>query len=86
METDTDEDLKYFRDEDDEARPTLLHHAAVLNFSHVATHLVNKCPSLVYFETEVVGKERGYLAVEKALKAINDETAAFLISHMKSDW
>ncbi|XP_028394669.1 transient receptor potential cation channel subfamily A member 1-like isoform X2 [Dendronephthya gigantea] len=86
MEQDTDEDFKYFRNEDNEARPTLLHYAADLNFSHVATHLVNKYPSLVYHETEVVGEERGYLAVEKALMANHDETAAFLISRMKADW
>ena len=49
--------------------------------------LVEKYPTLVYLETEVVGDyDRGYLAVEKALMCYKDETAAYLISQMKHDW
>ena len=66
----------------------LLHLAAEQNFVHVATHLVKRYPSMVYQGTEVVGEQREYLPVEKALMAHNtaDETAAFLISKMKRDW
>ena len=91
LESDKDDYYKYFRDEENQARPTLLHLAAAQNFTHVATHLVKKYPSLVYLETEVVDDQRGYLPVEYALNAYKDataadETAAFLISKMKPDW
>ena len=86
LEKDKDEDYKYTRDEENPARPTLLHLAAKQNFVHVATHFVKRYPSLVYQETEVVGEQRGYLPVEMALMAYKDETAAFLISQMKPDW
>ena len=86
MEGDRDKDYKYFRVEEDPARPTLLHLAAEQNFIHVSKLLVEYYPSLVYLETEPVGDERGYLPVEKALMSFKDETAAYLISHMKHDW
>ncbi len=87
LEKDTDEEYKYFRVEENPARPTLLHLAAEQNFLHVTKLLVEKYPTLVYLETEVVGDyERGYLPVEKALMSYKDETAAYLISQMKHDW
>lgn len=87
LEKDTDEEYKYFRVEENPSRPTLLHLAAEQNFLHVTKLLVEKYPTLVYLETEVVGDyERGYLPVEKALMCYKDETAAYLISQMKHDW
>lgn len=86
LKKDEDENYKCFRDEDDPARPTLLHLAAEQNFVHVSKSLVEKYPSLVYLETERVGDERGYFPVEKALLKYKDDTAAFLISQMKHDW
>lgn len=87
LEKDTNEEYKYFRVEENPSRPTLLHLAAEQNFLHVTKLLVEKYPTLVYLETEVVGDyERGYLPVEKALMCYKDETAAYLISQMKHDW
>ena len=87
LEKDTDEECKYYRVEENPARPTLLHIAAEQNFLHVTKLLVEKYPTLVYLETEIVGDyERGYLPVEKSLMAFKDETAAYLISQMKQDW
>lgn len=86
LERDTDEEYKYYRVEEDPARPTLLHLAAEQNFVHVAKLLVEKYPAIVYLETEQKENERGYLPVEKALMSYKDETAAYLISQMKHDW
>lgn len=86
LEKDTEEVYEFFRDDEDPARPTLLHLAASQNFAHVATHLVKKFPSLLYQETKIVGDQRKYLPVEMALMANRDETAALLISQMKPDW
>lgn len=86
LEQDNDEEYKYFRVEEDPARPTLLHLAAERNFLHVAKLLTETYPSLLYLETEEVSGERAYLPVEKALLSYQDETAAYLISQMKHDW
>lgn len=86
LDKDNDEEYKYFRVDEDFARPTLLHLAAEQNFLHVTKLLVEKYPSLVYLETEEVAGERPYLPVEKALMSHKDETAAYLISQMKHDW
>lgn len=86
LEKDDDEDYKYYRVEEDLARPSLLHLAAEQNFLHVAKLLVEKYPSLVYMGTEEVGNERAYLPVEKALMSYKDDTAAYLITQMKHDW
>ena len=86
LDKDNDEEYKYFRLDEDFARPTLLHLAAEQNFLHVTKLLVEKYPSLVYLETEEVAGERPYLPVEKALMSHKDETAAYLISQMKHDW
>ena len=86
LEQDNDEEYKYFRVEEDPARPTLLHLAAEQNFLHVAKLLTETYPSLLYLETEEVSGERAYLPVEKALLSYQDETAAYLISQMKHDW
>ena len=86
LEQDSDEEYKYYRIEEDPARPTLLHLAAEQNFLHVAKLLVEKYPTLVYLATEEVAGEREYLPVEKALMSYRDETAAYLISQMKHDW
>ena len=86
LEKDSDEEYKYFRVEEDPARPTLLHLAAERNFLHVTKLFVEKYPSLLYLGTEVVEGEREYLPVEKALMSYKDETAAYLISQMKHDW
>lgn len=86
LERDTDEEYKYYRVEEDPARPTLLHLAAEQNFVHVAKLLVEKYPAVVYLETEQMENERGYVPVEKALMSYKDETAAYLISQMKHDW
>ena len=86
LDKDNDEEYKYFRVDEDFARPTLLHLAAEQNFLHVTKLLVEKYPSLVYLETEEVAGERPYLPVEKALMSHKDETAAHLISQMKHDW
>ena len=86
LDKDSDEEYKYFRVDEDFARPTLLHLAAEQNFLHVTKLLVEKYPSLVYLETEEVAGERPYLPVEKALMSHKDETAAYLISQMKHDW
>lgn len=86
LDKDSDEEYKYFRVEEDPARPTLLHLAAEQNFLHVAKLLVKKYPSLVYLETEEVDDDRPFLPVEKALMSHRDETAAYLISQMKHDW
>ena len=86
LDKDNDEEYKYFRVDEDFARPTLLHLAAEQNFLHVTKLLVEKYPSLVYLETEEVAGERPYLPVEKALMSHKDETAAYLISQMKLDW
>ena len=79
LEQDNDEEYKYFRVEEDPARPTLLHLAAERNFLHVAKLLTETYPSLLYLETEEVSGERAYLPVEKALLSYQDETAAYLI-------
>ena len=86
LDKDNDEEYKYFRVDEDFARPTLLHLAAEQNFLHVTKLLVEKYPSLVYLETEEVAGERPYLPAEKALMSHKDETAAYLISQMKHDW
>ena len=86
LDKDNDEEYKYFRVDEDFARPTLLHLAAEQNFLHVTKLLVEKYPSLVYLESEEVAGERPYLPVEKALMSHKDETAAYLISQMKHDW
>ena len=86
LDKDNEEEYKYFRVDEDFARPTLLHLAAEQNFLHVTKLLVEKYPSLVYLETEEVAGERPYLPVEKALMSHKDETAAYLISQMKHDW
>ena len=86
LDKDNVEEYKYFRVDEDFARPTLLHLAAEQNFLHVTKLLVEKYPSLVYLETEEVAGERPYLPVEKALMSHKDETAAYLISQMKHDW
>ena len=87
LERDTEEEYKYYRIEEEPARPTLLHLAAERNFVHITKLLVEKYPSLVYVGTEKVEGERGYFPVEKALVSYNDETAAFLLSRMKlSKW
>ena len=86
LDKDNDEEYKYFRVDEDFARPTLLHLAAEQNFLHVTKLLVEKYPSLVYLETEEVAGERPHLPVEKALMSHKDETAAYLISQMKHDW
>ena len=86
LDKDNDKEYKYFRVDEDFARPTLLHLAAEQNFLHVTKLLVEKYPSLVYLETEEVAGERPYLPVEKALMSHKDETAAYLISQMKHDW
>lgn len=86
LEQDNDEEYKYFRVEEDSARPTLLHLAAEWNFLHVAKLLTETYASLLYLETEEVSGERAYLPVEKALLSYQDETAAYLISQMKHDW
>lgn len=86
LEQDNNEEYKYFRVEEDPARPTLLHLAAERNFLHVAKLLTETYPSLLYLETEEVSGERAYLPVEKALLSYQDETAAYLISQMKHDW
>ena len=85
LDKDNDEEYKYFRVDEDFARPTLLHLAAEQNFLHVTKLLVEKYPSLVYLETEEVAGERPYLPAEKALMSHKDETAAYLISQMKHD-
>ena len=85
LERDSDEEYKMYRDEEDPARPTLLHLAAELDFLLVTKLLVGKYPSLLNIGTEQVGKERVFLPVEKALMCYNDETAAYLISQMKLD-
>ena len=85
LESDIDEDFRYYCVEEDPACPTLLHLAVERNFLRVAKLLVEKYPSLVYTETQQVDKEREYLPVEKALMLYNDETAAYLISQMKLD-
>ena len=86
LEQDNDEEYKYFRVEEDPARPTLLHLAAERNFLHVAKLFTETYPSLLYLETEEFSGERAYLPVEKALLSYQDETVAYLISQMKHDW
>ena len=86
LSRDSDEEYKYYYDEDDPACPTLLHFAAERNFLRVVKLLVEKYPSLLYIKTEtVLGGKNEQLPVEKALISYNDETAAYLISQMKPD-
>ena len=85
MERDNDEEYRYYRVEEDPARPTLLHLAVERNFLCITKLLVRKYPLLVYVETERVGFERNCLPVEKGLMSYSDETAAYLISQMKPD-
>ena len=84
MERDTDDEYRYYCDEEDPEFPTLLHLAAERNFVHVSKLLVEKYPALVYIQTERrFGDERGHLPVEKALMSYKDEAAAYLISQME---
>ena len=85
MERDTNEEYKFYFDNEDPACPTLLHLAVEWNFLRVAKLLIAKYPLLLYTKTEEVPEKSGYLPVEKALMLYNDETAAYLISQMKSE-
>ena len=87
LERDTNEHYKYFRvpSKDNPTRPTLLHLAAEQNFLHVTKSLVDQYPGLMYLWTKEQDDMPSYLPVELALKKYKDDTAAFLVSHMRHD-
>ena len=74
-----------FRDNEDKAKKTLMHYAAMLDFPHVTKTLVKKCPGLLAMTTKAQPKpvkKRGLLPVELALTMENDDVAAYLIRIM----
>ncbi|XP_048580356.1 uncharacterized protein LOC5510674 isoform X2 [Nematostella vectensis] len=83
-----EEHYKFFRvdEDDDQRRPTILHLAAERNFAHVAKTIVDHYPGLLYMPTEEYDDCRELLPVEVALIEFNDETAAYLIGHMRHEW
>ncbi|PFX15099.1 hypothetical protein AWC38_SpisGene20699 [Stylophora pistillata] len=84
-ELNSEDRYEVFRDEDDNARKTLMHYAAELGFLHVIKTLVRKCPQLLTMTTKEMLKpeqKRAMLPVELAIMAENDDVAAFMVRVM----